>query len=397
MTEQPQGTEHTATPQVVPDAPEQNKGISVIGEGTIWLFTDEESNRIIEAANKLRDLEIRLTKPEDWVAFGEGVHLQDSRLGELTTYLQSLFGINVTILPPTVQKENFKAYRTITVNNKKQEVEIDVIEWIYTGGVKVEEVREVQGRIRRVRIIEPITGSCRTDDKLWTKKFGESLDPAHVQPSMVMKKAQANYRGNCYRYVWGLKGLDKTMLKTAGLDITRIKDSGIRDPKGQMTGDQRDVLGKLWIRVLEANGQSADKAKDWLAKTTGYKGGTNRETGQPYEGFDGYRDIYRVKPGSKSFTKIEKALEQTEKNQAAASTQESHDTQAGEQSAGQAFMAYQRELGEAKTSAAIHEIDKRIVEDKRMSKVQIQSLQRVSSQRLDVVMVADENGGGARA
>lgn len=182
--------------------------LSVRRELTDFLLDDRKTQRFIDGAIKVREIAIKLTKPTDWVQFGESMHLEDKRLAELSTYLQTIFAVNIQFLPTTTSVGEYKQfiYETKLDEQKRplkddqgnmieEEIEVDVKEYIVTGGLMVEELNN--GQVTRKRIIQPITGSATTADKMWAKRNGKFVDPSHIQPSLVRKKAEANYRGNC--------------------------------------------------------------------------------------------------------------------------------------------------------------------------------------------------------
>lgn len=283
-------------------------------EMTDLIINGDESEKYIAAANKLKEIALRLTKPTDWVKFGEGVYLQDQRTAELNTYMQSLFGLNVTILSPKMEKESYKKkivnkYKGTDGKDREEEVEIDVIEYTYTGGVLVEEVKEIPGRIRRQRTIEPIMGSCSTADEMFGKVNGVQSDPKYIQPSKIMKKAQANYRGNCMRYLWGLKGTTEEDLAKvfSKEDMAKVKDSTVRGAAQYVNEDDAEGIQELRLRILRAHDNDAKASRAFLQKCTAFEGKNGKSD------FPGYTDINRVKLNSFPHKKIIAALEKIEK------------------------------------------------------------------------------------
>lgn len=300
--------------QPAPSQPEtQNTLLAIKQEIVDYLLNDEKTNKFVQAVEKLRTMAIKMTRAEDWVRFGKTLHLQDKRTAELNTFLQTIYGVNVTVMKPTLQKEAFKGWTTVkdAATGKETEIEIDVIEYIYTGGAVIEEVAEREGKIRRVRTIEPITGSCRTDDKLFAKRHGQFLDPAHIPPSLVIKKADANYRGNVYRYIWGLKAISDEQLTAAGLDIKKVIDSSVRGADQAVTPEQKQGLDALWQRILAVHNQKPELARAFLKKMTAYQSYVSKKTGETVPASEGYTDIARLKPGF-TYDKIVKAVEDME-------------------------------------------------------------------------------------
>ena len=362
-------------------------------ELTDFLLDEKRTQRFIDAAKKMKDIAIRLTNPEDWVIFGESMHLQERRLVEISAYLQTLMQVNIQFLPTTVTIDEYKQIvnQTKLDENKSplkdssgkyltEEIEIDVREYICTGGIMVEELQD--GKTVRKRIIQPISGSASTADQLWAKRNGLFLDPNQVQPSLIRKKAEANYRGNCLRLLWGLKGITLAELKEAfGDDISRLADSTRRGAKQQQSPEAVKAIEKLWTRVLTTFDGKAEAAKAWLKTVTSFSAGTNKSTGQAYQGFDGYTDIYRVKPESKSFTKIQRAVEKCEAEKGAAAT----GTEAKE--AGSIFLSkksYKRHcanLENAKSADTILNIEKQIAKDQTLSLGHLTSLNDMATVR----------------
>lgn len=282
-------------------------------EMTDLIINGDESEKYIAAANKLREISLRLTKGNDWVKFGEGLHLQDQRLCELNTYMQSLFGLNVTILSPTMEKQSYRKkitqkYKDADKKDREEEIEIDVIEYTYTGGMLVEEVKEIPGRIRRQRTIEPIMGSCTTADEMFGKVNGVHTDPKYIQPSKIMKKAMANYRGNCMRYLWGLKGITEDDLKKvfSEEEMKKIKDSTVRGTAAYVSEEDLGTINDLRLRILRAHDNDTKASRAFLQKCTAFE----KKNG---DSFPGYTDIKRIQLNSYPHKKVIAALEKIEK------------------------------------------------------------------------------------
>lgn len=371
--------------------PTSTELLSIKSDMVEYLLNDENTNKYVQAVNKLRVLAIKMTKPWDWVKFGNTAHLQDKRLAELNTYLQTLYGVNITLLKPVMTKETFKGYQTVKNDQGVDtQVEVDVIEYIQTGGVKIEEVREREGQMRRVRTIEPITGSCRTDDKLFAKRHGVFLDPLHIQPSMVIKKADANYRGNCYRYIWGLKAMSLDDLAAAGLDITKLMDSNVQGV-GQAVPQSKEALNsldELWKRIVRVNNGMADKAREWMRGITAYPAGTNKQ-GKAYKAFDGHTDIHRIDvatiPGRIAKEKIEKELVELEQSMGDGQAQDMENREGERLTGAAAFNDYKAKLEAAKTMDEVINLDKKISVDKTLNSAQISTLNRIVSSKADTM------------
>lgn len=384
--------DNRATAEPVGQPAPEDRNLALVGQ-TEWLLSDIETDRYIKGADAFRKIEIRLTKPEDWVLFGKTLHLQDKRLAELTTYLQSLAGLNVTILKPEMTKETFKGYRTIKEKGETKQVEIDVIEYICRGGVRIEEVKQIPGKVRRIRVIEPITGSCNSNDKFFSRRNGEFLDPAHIQPSLIQKKAEANYRGNCMRYIWGLKGLSLQDLKDAGFtddQIGRIH-KGIEDNQPMGTPEERDATAALWKRIVQAHGNQVEPARKWLQEVTSFKSFVNKHTGETVPDFNGYNDINRVKPGSKSMQKVMDALAKLEKNHDAAAegTQQQENEQA--ETGAALFTKLKKYLEACTTTDAVIAMEKKIAQTKGLNTAQMKALSTIASNKVDAINA--ETGG----
>lgn len=283
-------------------------------EMTDLIINGDDSEKYIQAATKLKEIALRLTKPTDWVKFGETLYIQDQRLAELNTYMQSLFGLNITVLRPTESKETYRKkvtnkYKDTSGKDQSEEIEVDVIEYTFTGGVLIEEVKEVPGRIRRTRTIEPIMGSCSTADEMFGKVNGVFTDPKYIQPSKIMKKAQANYRGNCMRYLWGLKGITEADLaKVFSEDEMKlIKDSTVRGAKQHVDPKDVGTLEDLRTRILRAHDNNNSAAREFLKENTKFKGKEGKSD------FSGYTDINRLQLNSFPHKRVVMALEKIEK------------------------------------------------------------------------------------
>lgn len=372
-------------------------------ELTDFLLDERQTQRFIDAAKKMREISIRLTIPDDWVQFGENMHLQDKRLAELSNHLQALFQVNIQFLPTQVTVSDYRQIvnevildehrRPLKDENgkyKTEEIEIEVREYICTGGILVEEVRG--GQVSRKRIIQPITGAATSCDPLWAKRNGQYLDPNQIQPSLIRKKAEANYRGNCLRYFWGLKGVNKEELDFIFGGKGKYADSTIRGTKQQQTPEAQGVLGDIWKRVLDSFDGQAAKAKDWLKATTSFPAGTNRSTGEAYQGFDGYADIMRVKPGSKSLQKIEKALEKREKDKGLAVDGASKAEKETDSQSLKNYNRYKSSLDHAPSSEAILTIENQIGKDKTLSPGHSKDLEMLASARYNDFEEAKKNG-----
>lgn len=370
-------------------------------ELTDFLLDDRRTERFIDAAKKMREISMRLTQPEDWVQFGETMHLQDKRLASLSNHLQTLFQINIQFLPTQITVSEYRQIVNETLldehrrplkdesgQNRTEEIEIEVREYICTGGIVVEELRA--GQLSRKRIIQPITGAATSADPLWARRNGQYLDPNQIQPSLIRKKAEANYRGNCLRYFWGLKGVSKSELDFIFGGKAGYADSTMRSAKQQQSPEAQDALGELWKRIVNTFDGQPEKAKTWLKSVTSYPAGTNRTTNEAYKGFEGYTDIYRVRPGSKSLQKIEKALEKrgAEKDQAvdgASKTEQAADTQSNKN-----YKRYQVSLENAPGGDAIHAIENQINNDKTLSTGHIQDLINMAGIRYNELLKPKE-------
>lgn len=393
-------TEHDEQSPAVQDAdkPKNAKDALLAAERELvdLVMSDPDTQRYIEAANKLKEIAIRLTRPQDWVAFGETMHLQDQRLAELTTYLQSLYGLNVTILEPTPSKDEYRKMIEEPVIDPKtgkqskdaegkwvtQEVEVDVIEYSYTGGLLVEEVKEIPGRVRRKRVIQPVMGSATTADELWSKRHGKFIDPHHIQPSLVKKKAMANYRGNCLRYLWGLKGLTKTELEKYFPNGVNFSDSTIKSARQQ--ADQADLpaLDALWKRILVVFDNRPKESREFLMKITAYKD------------FKGHTDINRLKPGSYPHKLVVEALEKLEKEKGIGPEHQPAGQDAGtagnaaapaasKSTAPAGFLRYKETIMNAKSVDIIIATEKQAAMDKTLTQEQAAEIQALASRRAD--------------
>lgn len=363
-------------------------------ELTDFLLDERRTQRFIDAAKKMREISIRLTMPEDWVQFGETMHLQDKRLAALSNHLQALFQINIQFLPTQVTVSDYRQIVNEVLldehrrplkdengRNKTEEVEIEVREYICTGGILVEEMRA--GQVSRKRIIQPITGAATSADPLWARRNGQYLDPNQIQPSLIRKKAEANYRGNCLRYFWGLKGVNQAELNFIFGGKANYADSTVRGAKQQQTPEAQGVLGDIWKRILDSFDGQAAKAKDWLKSVTSFPAGTNRSTGEAYQGFDGYADIMRVKPGSKSLQKIEKALERREGEKGQAVDGASKSEKATDEQSAKNYNRYKTSFENAPSTDALLIIEQQIAKDKTLAPGHLKDLEAMASVRYD--------------
>jgi len=388
------------------EAPKQESSqmalMSAQKELTDFLLDDRRTERYIDAARKMREISIKLTRPDDWVQFGEGMHLQDKRLASLSNHLQALFQINIQFLNTQITVSEYKQIvsqiildehrrplKDETGKSRSEEIEIDVREYVCSGGIVIEEIRA--GQISRKRIIQPITGAATSCDPLWAKRNGQYLDPNQIQPSLIRKKAEANYRGNCLRYFWGLKGVSKEELDSVFGGETKYADSSVRGAKQQQTPEAQGILGDIWKRILTAFDGQAAQAKPWLQKITSFPAGTNRSTGEAYNGFEGYSDIMRVKPGSKSLQKIEKALEAREKEKGLAVDGANKAEKETISQSAKNYARYKSSLDHAPSADAILAIEKSIGADRTLSPGHIKDLEMLASARYNDFEEAKNN------
>jgi hypothetical protein len=366
--------------------------LSVRKELTDFLLDDRKTQRFIDGAIKVREIAIKLTKPLDWVQFGESMHLQDKRLGELSTYLQTVFGVNIQFLPTTTSvgeykqfiyeaklDENKRPLKDDKGNNIEEEIEVDVKEYIVTGGIMVEELSN--GQVTRKRIIQPITGSSTTADKMWAKRNGKFVDPGHIQPSLVRKKAEANYRGNCLRYIWGLKGVSPEELRSVFGKDAVFADSSVRGTKQQHSNEDKGELGQLWTRLVQAHDGFADKARATLKSMTSYPAGTNKSTGKAYNANPGYEDIYRVKVGSFGHKKIITLVEKFEKQQTNGVESSQKNEADSELMQNKNFKRYLESMQNAKSKDSIIAIEKQISTDKTLNQGHFAELNRMAEMK----------------
>jgi hypothetical protein len=343
-------------------------------------FIEDEAGakKFLEAAGKFRASLPKMTKPEDWVQFGETVYLQEQSLMSITNYLQALFQYNITILKPDVHQHTYtKKIKTQKEDGTEDVQEYEVHELELDGGIEIEDLRT--GRKRK---IEPIMGSCSTDDPFFGRRHGQVVDADQISRVALKKKAQANYRGNCFRLFWGLKGMTMDDLTAAGLDSGKVHDSTRKTPAQQVNAEDKTTLEGLWERILKAHYGVAEDARKWLQASTAY-GAYKKKDGSQVNAFAGVTDINRVKMGY-GFKKLKEKVDELEKNEAGAEVAQNSADKAGAPRQMSANMKrYNSAIQNARNEDEVYAAEQHFAKDASLSKEQIAELQQAVSLRLD--------------
>lgn len=360
--------------------------MTTAGVDKVSLFVSEpvSAQRYIEAVGSFRAMIPRATKPTDWVSFGDpkendgkkcGVYLQEYAASQLSRLLQTKFGYNIIIDKPVhlVYPDSTTPWGIEKVVDGVSHLEV-----IVQGGASVLDIHT--GQTER---IEPIIGASSTTDPFVGKRYGDKVDPRSIQFGLLLKKAIANYKGNCYREIWGLRGFTMFDLARCGLDVSRVHDSMRRDAGGSATPEEKNAKEQLWDRILRAHDGKSEEAKKFLKNLTSYPAGTNKATGKSYPANAGYDNINQVyvtnKDGSenRAYKKIVDAVTKLEKDRGMAADDTSVKNEEGPE---KLYMKFKKRLDDCQTIDEVLEVEKNIGAAKSLSAMQIKSLQNVASQ-----------------
>lgn len=366
----------------------ENESLAVIERKTA-LFISEPgaAERYLSAMQEFRKILPRATRPTDWVLFGDpndkekcGVFLQEYSASQISRMLQTKFGYTIKI-----QQPKYVSYPDSPIPFGIEKVVDGVahIEVIVEGGVEITD--DATGA---TEIIRPIFGSAGTHDAFFGKRHGEIIDPRSIPLANLLKKAVANYRGNCYREVWGLKGFTLADLERCGLDIKHVHDS-MRRPSGTgASAEEKDARQELWQRILRVHDDKPELARKWLKSMTSYPAKPGK-----YPASEGYEDINRLyfkkKDGSEStaYRKILDALDKLEKSKgmAAEETQDSVDTTKSQGAAGHGKkkLEYISRLSACKTDEQVMSLEQEISKDQALSKDDMEDLEGKISRKFD--------------
>lgn len=376
-----------------------------VAERTALFIGDgKAASRYLDAIQEFRRMIPRATKPGDWVSFGDpndpakaSVHLQEFAASQVSRLLQTKFGYTIKINMPA--RLTYPG-SPIPFGVEKMVDGVAHIEIIVEGSVEV-----TDNATGQTEVIGPIYGASATSDGFFGKRHGEVIDPRSIPLGNLLKKAVANYKGNCYREIWGLKGFTLKDLEDCGLDIKLVIDSQRRGAGSGSTPEEKDAKQQLWDRIVRVQDGKADLARTFLKNMTSYPAG-KRADGTAYQANEGYTDINRIyltdKNGAenKTYRKILNALDKLEKEKgiAAEETQgaaESAPTQ-GAGGHGKKKLDYIAQLGECKTEDQVLKLEQKIAKDTTLAKSDIDDLQGRVSRKFDQLTVDKDQTGGKR-
>jgi hypothetical protein len=353
----------------------QDKVALFVGEST-------SAQRYMEAVGKFRAMIPSATKPTDWVSFGDpkdqqkcAVYLQEYAASQISRLLQTKFGYNIIIDKPVhlVYPDSPTPWGIEKIVDGVAHLEV-----IVQGGVNIMDIQT--GKTER---IDPILGTSSTTDPFVGKRYGEKLDPRSIQFGLLLKKAIANYKGNCYREIWGLRGFTLYDLAQCGLDVSRVHDSQRRaaGDNATATPEEKDAKQKLWDRILRAHDGKAEDSRKFLKSMTGYPAKPGKYAAK--EGFDNIAQLYLTgKDGSESiaYKKIKEALDNMEKAQGVAAGDAQSDAA---ESAQQAYMRFKTTLESCKRTDEVMNVEKQIAISKGLTSSQMKALSSIASSMVD--------------
>jgi hypothetical protein len=370
----------------------ETTALAPVGMDKVALFVGEPTaaQRYMEAVGTFRTMIPRATKPTDWVSFGDPkdqqkcvVYLQEYAASQVSRLLQTKFGYNIIIDKPVhlVYPDSPVPWGIEKIVDGVAHLEV-----VVQGGVNILDIQT--GQTER---IEPILGASATTDPFFTKRYGDFKDPRSVPFGGLLKKAIANYKGNCYREIWGLRGFTLYDLAQCGLDVSRVHDSMRRDAgaNASATPEEKDAKQKLWDRILRVHDGKADEARKFLKARTSYPGGVSKKTGKPYDanpGFDNVNQLYATnKDGSENLTwrKIVSEVEKLEKDRGMAAEETQAEAGASLDASQAAYMRFKGELEACKTPAEIIAAEKRIAMAKGLSTSQMKALSSIAQAKSD--------------
>lgn len=372
----------------------ESTALAPLGVDKVALFVGESTSaqRYMEAVGAFRTMIPRATKPTDWVSFGDpkeqegkkcAVYLQEYAASQISRLLQTKFGYNIIIDKPVhlVYPDSPTPWGIEKVIDGVSHLEV-----IVQGGVNIMDIQT--GQTER---IEPILGTASTTDPFVGKRYGEKLDPRSIQFGLLLKKAIANYKGNCYREIWGLRGFTLYDLAQCGLDVSRVHDSMRREAGAgsAATPEEKDAKAQLWDRILRTHDGKAEEARKFLKSMTSYPAGTNKKTGKTYDANPGYDNINHLymtnKDGSENFTykKIVAAVEKIEQEKGLAAQTTHEEGNAAQETAQGLYMKFKGELEACKRTEEVLAVEKRIALAKGLSSSQMKALSSIASSMVD--------------
>jgi len=372
----------------------ETTALAPVGIEKIALFIGEPTaaQRYVEAIGAFRTMIPKATKPTDWVSFGDPkdqkkcqVYLQEFAVSQVSRMLMTKFGYNIIIDKPVhlVYPDSPTPWGIEKIVDGVAHLEV-----ILQGGVSVLDIQT--GQTER---IEPILGTASTLDPFVGKRYGEKLDPRSVQFGLLLKKAVANYKGNCFREVWGLRGFTLYDLAQCGLDISRVHDSMRREAGASATSTpaEKDAKDVMWDRILRVHDGKADAARKFIKDATSYPAGTNKSTGKTYPanpGVDNIAQVYMTdKNGKESvgWKKITMAVEKMEKDRGiGADTVQTEESEA-EETAQVAYGRFKSELEACKTPDEIIKTEKKVAMFRGLSSSQMKALSSMAQARQEEI------------
>jgi hypothetical protein len=366
--------------------------LAPVGVDKVSLFVGEPTaaDRYVQAIRTFREMIPKATKPTDWVSFGDPkdpqkcqVYLQEYAASQISRLLQTKFGYNIII-----NKPNHLIYPDSPTpwGIEKTVDGVAHLEVIVQGSVDVQDIQT-----GKAEHIEPILGASSTTDPFFTKRYGDFKDPRSVPFGGLLKKAIANYKGNCFREIWGLKGFTLADLAKAGLDVSQVHDSMRRDAghNAAATPEEKDAKAQLWDRILRAHDGKADEARKWLKSMTSYPAGTNKRTGKSYEanpGFDNIAQAYMTnRDGSENFTwkKIVEAVDKMEKARPEASEHAAQSAAGAESDASALYMKLKDEIEACTTPDQVIAAEKKVAMSRGLSSPQMRALSSIAQAKTD--------------
>lgn len=366
--------------------------LAPVGVDKVALFVGESTaaQRYVEAIGTFRAMIPKATKPTDWVSFGDPedqkkcqVYLQEYAASQISRLLQTKFGYNIVINKPLhlLYPDSPTPWGIEKIVDGVAHLEV-----IVQGSVDVTDINT-----GKTEHIEPVLGTASTLDPFVGKRYGEKLDPRSVQFGLLLKKAIANYKGNCYREVWGLRGFTLYDLAQCGLDVSRVHDSMRRDAGAgsAATPQEKDAKKEMWDRILRVHDGKAEEARKFIKSMTSYPAGTNKKTGKTYPanpGVDNINQVYMTnKDGSENLTwkKISQAVEKLEKDRGMAAETTQSDADESQETAQQKYMRFKTQLEACKRSDEVMEVEKKISQSTGLSTSQMKALDSIASSMVD--------------
>lgn len=228
---------------------QENSNVLDVSPSTMdnLIAVSEEAEKRIAAINKIKQIALRVTNPQDWVNQGGKPYLQSTGAEKVAR----MFGISWRIDEPLVEtsQDGHYQYTYKGIFSLKS----DTIEAIGVRGSKddffgVKYVRDSNGVSQKT-----------------------TLPPTEVDRSNVKKSAYTNCIVNGITRILGIRNLTWEDISAAKIDVSKIATISYLG-KTEMTEDAKKMRDEISAILKEMSGGDAQKASKILQDSTSFVG-----------------------------------------------------------------------------------------------------------------------------